>query len=101
MAHEIDFSKGRPAIAYKGDKPWHGFGRLMSEDENLEEWKVAAGLDWTVEPRQVLYKPDPTSNPFIVKPYEPRRVLVCELTESRAWWQVTSGFAAMIAHDTV
>jgi phage/plasmid-like protein (TIGR03299 family) len=76
MAHEIDFSKGRPAIAYKGDKPWHGFGRLMSEDENLDEWKVAAGLDWTVEPRQVLYKPDPTSNPFIVKPYEPRRVLV-------------------------
>jgi len=53
--HEIDFTTGRPAIAYTGKKPWHGFGEPMNEDIPLEEWRVAAGLDWKVLRRNVHF----------------------------------------------
>ena len=49
MAHELDFSKGRPAIAYTGEVPWHGFGEAMDEKQPLDAWRVAAGLDWDVK----------------------------------------------------
>lgn len=56
MPHEIDFTTGIPAVAYTGDKPWHGYGTPMNDDMTLDEWRVAAGLDWEVERRQVLYR---------------------------------------------
>lgn len=55
MAHEIDFTTGAPAIAYTGEKPWHGYGKEMPEDTPLEQWRVAAGLDWEVERRPTFY----------------------------------------------
>jgi phage/plasmid-like protein (TIGR03299 family) len=55
MAHEIDFTKGFPAIAYTGKKPWHGYGEEMPEDTPLEKWRVAAGLDWEVERKPTFY----------------------------------------------
>ena len=48
MAHEIDFSKGRPAIAYTGRVPWHGYGQEVTEDLPLEVWRTLAGLDYEV-----------------------------------------------------
>jgi len=57
--HEIDFTTGRPAIAYTGKKPWHGFGEPMNEDIPLEEWRVAAGLNWNVQKRFLRYREDP------------------------------------------
>jgi hypothetical protein len=29
MAHEIDLSTGKPAIAYVGEEPWHGLGEKL------------------------------------------------------------------------
>jgi len=55
--HEIDFTTGRPAIAYKGEKPWHGYGEIMLENQPLDVWRVAAGLDWDVISRPVEYSP--------------------------------------------
>jgi phage/plasmid-like protein (TIGR03299 family) len=48
MAHELDLTTGRPAIAYTGRKPWHGFGHHITEDTPLERWRTYAGLDWDV-----------------------------------------------------
>jgi len=48
MAHELDFTNGLPAIAYTGEKPWHGFGQVMEEGLTLDQWRVAAGLNWKV-----------------------------------------------------
>ena len=48
MAHLIDESTGRPAIAYVGQKPWHGLGKELSVGADIETWKVEAGLDWSV-----------------------------------------------------
>ena len=49
MAHEIDFTTGVPAIAYTGEVPWHGFGTPMLEEQPLDVWRTAAGLDWEVD----------------------------------------------------
>lgn len=74
MAHELDFSNGRPAMAYIGFEPWHGFGRAMTPDADAETWKREAGMDWVAKSapvefatenklglypdRQVLYRSD-------------------------------------------
>ena len=76
MAHEIDFSLGRAAIAYTGEVPWHGYGEPMNDDVSLDEWRVQAGLDWEVEPRQVLYCPQPTVNPLRQAILPRRKILV-------------------------
>lgn len=55
MAHEIDFSTGRPAIAYTGQKPWHGYGQEMTEDLPLEVWRTMAGLDYEVDRKDVSF----------------------------------------------
>lgn len=47
MAHLIDMTTGKPAIAYKGDTPWHGLGVSMEAGRTLEQWREAAGLNWT------------------------------------------------------
>lgn len=57
MAHEIDFTTGKPAIAYRGDKPWHGYGQEITEDLPLEVWRTLAGLDWSVKRRPMFYHP--------------------------------------------
>ena len=54
MAHELDFTTGLPAIAYRGDTPWHGYGQKIEEDAPLETWRELAGLAWQVR-RHPIY----------------------------------------------
>jgi len=54
MAHEIDHSTGRPAIAYVGEAPWHELGEKLPErqsietctssTEGFEQWTTALSL---------------------------------------------------------
>ena len=77
MAHEIDFTTGLPAVAYTGRKPWHGFGTEMEEDLTLDEWRVAAGLDWNVESRCVQYNRYPSGERGkILSSYNSRKILL-------------------------
>lgn len=55
MSHEIDFSKGAPAMAYRGEVPWHGLGASMDENATVDEWIKAAGLDYTIKRGFVRY----------------------------------------------
>lgn len=55
MAHEIDMTLSRPAIAYIGDTPWHGLGQTMKENEPLEVWRERAGLGWTALATPALF----------------------------------------------
>lgn len=50
MAHMIDETTGRPAIAYAGETPWHKLGRKMTEIErrDIAAALKLAGLDWQV-----------------------------------------------------
>lgn len=43
MAHEIE------TMAYAGETPWHGLGKLVPADLAPEQMLKAADLDWTVE----------------------------------------------------
>lgn len=42
-------------MAYVGQVPWHGLGRQLTEDADLETWKVEAGMDWNVSKSLLSY----------------------------------------------
>lgn len=56
MAHLIDETTGKAAIAYVGQKPWHGLGQLLSPDADLDTWKREAQLGWTVKEGKVFFE---------------------------------------------
>ncbi len=56
MSHEIDFTTGQAGIAYAGDVPWHGYGQELDPDADLDQWRIAAGLDWEVLEQDAYYK---------------------------------------------
>lgn len=47
MSHEIDFSKGEPAIITRGTPAWHGLGKTVNVISPLEALKLG-GLDYSV-----------------------------------------------------
>jgi phage/plasmid-like protein (TIGR03299 family) len=55
MAHELDFTLGKAAIAYTGTTPWHGYGERLNGDETLEQWITQAGMDYTVKESPVFH----------------------------------------------
>ena len=55
MAHELDFSLGRPAMAYVGETPWHGLGAQLEPGMDQATWIYKAGLDWRVDHSSVRY----------------------------------------------
>lgn len=57
MAHMIDETTGRPAIAYAGQTPWHNLGRKMTETERRDVMAAMklAGLDWAVDTIALRY----------------------------------------------
>ncbi len=58
MAHEIDDSTGRPAIAYVGETPWHELGEKLPEGQSIETWLKAARLQWELKRLPVQYLVD-------------------------------------------
>jgi phage/plasmid-like protein (TIGR03299 family) len=56
MAHEIDMSTGRPAIAYRGETPWHQLGFAMPAGADIATWQQEAGLDWEAKTAVVEYE---------------------------------------------
>lgn len=46
MAHMIDTSIGRAAMAFVGETPWHGLGVALTEGASIAEWTRAAGFEW-------------------------------------------------------
>jgi phage/plasmid-like protein (TIGR03299 family) len=55
VAHDIDCSTGKPALAYIGETPWHGLGERLSEGQSIEVWIKAARLDWELKRLPVQY----------------------------------------------
>lgn len=53
--HMIDFSNDRANMAYVGDEPWHGLGFKVNPDSTIEEWRIAAGLDFKLIKAPVLF----------------------------------------------
>lgn len=55
MAHELDFSKGKAAIAYRGETPWHGHGQIILPQDSIDDIRIKAGLDYDVVKTPVLF----------------------------------------------
>lgn len=55
MAHELDMSTGRAAIAFRGDVPWHGLGETIQPGDSLETIRFKGGLDFDVLKTPVKY----------------------------------------------
>lgn len=55
MAHMIDETTGRAAIAYAGRTPWHGLGQALSAGADIDTWTREAGLGYSVETSDVHY----------------------------------------------
>jgi phage/plasmid-like protein (TIGR03299 family) len=58
MSHDIDQTTGRPAIAYVGEKPWHGLGEALPEGQPIELWLEKARLAWELKRLPVQYLAD-------------------------------------------
>lgn len=55
MSHMLDFTKGRAAIAFKGETPWHGYGQIIDPSDDLDTIIRKAGADYDVIERPVFY----------------------------------------------
>lgn len=56
MAHEISVRKdGFAETAYVGKVGWHGLGNELKAGATIEEWQVAAGMDWRIQKGVVRY----------------------------------------------
>lgn len=53
MAHALAFIGDKASMAYRGQTPWHGLGQVMEENMTLDQWRVAAGLDWEAKKQKV------------------------------------------------
>lgn len=72
MAHMIDTTTGKSAIAYVGKTPWHGLGQALTPDASIETWTREAGLNYTVNESPVLFQTDATTMP---EEFKGRKVL--------------------------
>ena len=67
MAHMIDTTTGRAAIAYAGEAPWHKLGQQLTPGASIDEWTREAGLAYTVLESPVLYRTEAASEPETFK----------------------------------
>lgn len=49
MAHLLD------SMAYVGQLPWHGLGAELDDNQSVDQWRVAAGMDWTIKSTPVRF----------------------------------------------
>lgn len=54
--HELDFSKGQAAIAFRGAVPWHGLGESILPEDSVDDIRIKAGLDYDVVKTPVQYR---------------------------------------------
>jgi phage/plasmid-like protein (TIGR03299 family) len=56
MAHELTIrADGYTEMAFVGETPWHGLGQTLDQNATIEQWRVAAGMDWCIESSPVRY----------------------------------------------
>lgn len=63
MAHMIDTTTGRAAMAYTGQTPWHGLGQALTPGASIDTWTREAGLAYQVLESPVQYTTPATTGP--------------------------------------
>ena len=59
MSHELTTNAltGQIEFAYRvaDGEPWHGLGQPMPDGASIDQWRVAAGMDWRIQRSRVRY----------------------------------------------
>lgn len=56
MAHQLTISNsGRAEMAFVGQTPWHGLGQILVPGASIEEWRIAAGMNWAINRAPVQF----------------------------------------------
>ena len=65
MAHELTIRKnGFTEMAFIGETPWHGLGQELQVGADLETWRKASGMDWTIEKTPVNFNANGNNQAF-------------------------------------
>ena len=65
MAHEIDMSNGQANMAYVGETPWHGLGQQLKPGATIEQWRKAAGMNFSIYTSPVQFEsPEAAGDPM-------------------------------------
>jgi phage/plasmid-like protein (TIGR03299 family) len=48
MSHMINITEKGAGMAYVGATPWHGLGQKLEQGASIDEWRVAARMDYDV-----------------------------------------------------
>jgi phage/plasmid-like protein (TIGR03299 family) len=64
MAHLLSIVGNQGSMAFAGEKPWHGLGQQMIENESLESWMERSHTNWTVEQMPIVGLPSDGSDPI-------------------------------------
>ena len=65
MAHELTIrADGYTEMAFVGETPWHGLGQALDQNATIEQWRVAAGMDWQIESSPVRYTANGNDNTY-------------------------------------
>jgi phage/plasmid-like protein (TIGR03299 family) len=59
MAHELTMVGDKAEMAFVGETPWHGLGQELQEGASIEEWQIAAGMDWEIYSSPVEFNGSP------------------------------------------
>ena len=55
MAHQLDFTTGQAAIAFRGETPWHGLGQTIQPEDTITDIQLKAGLAYSVDRSPVQF----------------------------------------------
>lgn len=79
MTANLDYETGKAGFAFVGnrDRIWHGEGQQLGEDAPLDEWRIAAGLDWQAQEQPLFYRN--TAGQMV--PVEEKKALVRDDTQ--------------------
>ena len=69
MAHLIE------TMAYAGQTPWHGLGEHLPENQPLEVWAKAAGMNWQIQESPVHYSIENVHNASMFGTFDDQKVL--------------------------
>ena len=69
MAHLIE------TMAYAGQTPWHGLGEHLPEQQPLEVWAEAAGMNWQIQESPVHYSIENVHNASMFGTFDEQKVL--------------------------
>lgn len=57
MSHEIFINiRGKAAMAYVEDKPWHGLGQELTRGAKIETWAKEAGMAYKIQDAPVMFR---------------------------------------------